>query len=76
GDPSAALEFLEPTLAGLRRTSQFVLASPARAGALVRAAILRAKLARALGDSAGAARWENAVEILWSDADPFLRRKQ
>jgi hypothetical protein len=40
---------------------------------LVRAMALRADLAAASGDHAAAARWAQAVTILWSDADQFLQ---
>jgi len=50
-----------------------MFADPAMAGALVRAMMLRAKLADQLGDSSSAAEWRTATEILLSDSDDFLR---
>jgi serine/threonine-protein kinase len=73
GDLEAAAALLDPTLGVLPHVAPDVLASPARVASLVRAAALRAKIAAGLGDSEGARQWARAVELLWSDADPFLQ---
>jgi len=73
GDPRAALAWLDPTLRSLPATGPQMFADPAMAGALVRAMMLRAKLADQLGDSSSAAEWRTATEILLSDSDDFLR---
>jgi hypothetical protein len=72
GDADAAAQRLDPAFATLRDASPGILAEPARAGALVRAMVLRAQLADRAGDRS-AARWARAVTILWSGADAFLQ---
>ena len=73
GDSRGAIERLDPTLSTLRSASLDVFRNPVGAGMLVRAMALRADLASAMGDPETAARWATAVEILWSEADPFLQ---
>ena len=73
GDQQTALDWLAPTLDAQPRSSTENLRSVVAAGALVRAMILRAELARQLGRTAEAARWARAVTALWSDADDELQ---
>ncbi len=73
GDSVGAQAWLDPLLSSLAQTPPQGFANPYRAGTLVRAMILRAKLARTVGDHRSAQRWARAVTVFWSDADPFLR---
>ncbi|MDQ6635627.1 MAG: protein kinase, partial [Gemmatimonadota bacterium] len=73
GDRAAAIDWLDPVLNAAPLYPPEVISRPANAGALMRAVILRAELARASGDALNARRWANPVAILWADADPFLR---
>lgn len=73
GDLERAAGWLDPTLRALPHVAPHVLATPERAGSLVRAAVLRARIAEQLGDEAEAQRWAAAVVTLWSDAEPFLQ---
>jgi serine/threonine protein kinase len=73
GSLDSAVAWLNPTLEALPQVAPQVVASAVGAGSLVQAAVLRARLARRLGDRAAAVRWARAVTILWSDADPFLQ---
>jgi tetratricopeptide (TPR) repeat protein len=73
GDRAVAIEWLDPVLNAAQLYPPAVISRPANAGALMRAMILRAELARASGDAATARRWARPVAILWADADPFLR---
>jgi tetratricopeptide (TPR) repeat protein len=73
GDRAVAIEWLDPVLNAAQLYPPDVISRPANAGALMRAMILRAELARASGDNVNARRWARPVEILWGDADPFLR---
>jgi tRNA A-37 threonylcarbamoyl transferase component Bud32 len=73
GDVTGAVEWLEPTLDGLRTAEPELFLDPTRAAALVRAAALRADLADRIGDHEQARRWATVVSILWSDADAFLQ---
>jgi hypothetical protein len=73
GDTTNAVLWLDRTL---NRASQYdptILLDPARAGAFVRAMVLRADLAWKRGDHAIAARWGAAVAALWSEPDEELR---
>ena len=54
-------------------TQVLVVSRVGDAGALVRGLALRAELAAATGDAAGARRWARPVAILWANADPPLR---
>jgi tetratricopeptide (TPR) repeat protein len=73
GDDRGAAEWLDPTLASLRRIAPQSLAWVSGATSLVRAMILRAELAARLGDPRTAARWARPVAILWAGADSFLQ---
>jgi tetratricopeptide (TPR) repeat protein len=73
GDDRAAAEWLDPTLASLRRAAPQTLAWVSGSAGLVRAMALRAEIADRAGDRATATRWARPVTILWSDADPFLQ---
>jgi DNA-binding SARP family transcriptional activator len=73
GDVQAAIDWIDPSLDDLLSTAPRVLAEPERVGGLLRAIILRARLARQQGDEHNARRWAAAVAELWQDADPFLQ---
>jgi tetratricopeptide (TPR) repeat protein len=73
GDRAVAIDWLDPVLNAAALYPPEVISRPANAGALMRAMILRAELARASGDAVNARRWASPVAILWADADPFLR---
>jgi tetratricopeptide (TPR) repeat protein len=73
GEHQAAIDWLDPVLGSLSASAPQLYADVARAGALVRAMALRTELAAHVGDRVGQRRWGRAVEILWSDADPFLQ---
>jgi tRNA A-37 threonylcarbamoyl transferase component Bud32 len=64
GDVRGAAAWLDPTLRSLARTPPQSLSEPARAGCLIRAMALRARLAAMLGDSAGAVLWSTPVALL------------
>jgi hypothetical protein len=72
GDSTKAIRVLDTTLSAVRSYDPGVLADPVNAGALVRAMLLRAKLAAQRSDAATARQWRAAVESLWSSADPDL----
>jgi hypothetical protein len=73
GDRTVAIDWLDPVLNAAQLYPPEVISRPPNAGALVRAMMLRAGLARAAGDTVNARRWAHPVSILWADADPFLR---
>jgi hypothetical protein len=73
GKPREAIDWLDPTLGTLSASAPQAFVDPARAGALVRAMVLRADLAERVGDRAGAARWARIVTVLWANADSFLQ---
>ena len=73
GDAAGAITRLDPTLNAIRSTASQDLAFTSQAGSLIRAMILRADLARQVGDAATARLWARAVVELWSGADPFLQ---
>jgi hypothetical protein len=72
-DSLAAAAWLDPTLRELGTAAPEKLVDVANAGALVRAMMLRARLAEGLGDRAAARTWARAVTVLWGDADTFLQ---
>jgi tetratricopeptide (TPR) repeat protein len=73
GDEDAAIRQLDQTLGALRLTASRDLIQIYRAGALVRAMVLRADLAHRRGDAENARRWARAVDELWTDGDAFLQ---
>jgi serine/threonine-protein kinase len=73
GEPEIAARWLDEVLDVLPRTHPQVSGEPGLIGAQIRALVLRARLATRLGDWSTAKRWAHAVELLWSDADPFLQ---
>src|SRR6266511_3168739 len=64
GDVRGAIAWLDPTLSALARTPPQSLGDPARAGCLIRAMALRARLAASLGDSQTATLWSRPLRIL------------
>jgi len=73
GQQKAAIDWLDPTLTTLPLGAPQTFIDPENAGALVRAMALRAELAEHFGDTEAAARWANAVVILWQGSDSFLQ---
>jgi tRNA A-37 threonylcarbamoyl transferase component Bud32/tetratricopeptide (TPR) repeat protein len=73
GDRSEAIAWLDPVLNAAQMFPPQTLSRVANAGALMRAMMLRADLAKQSGNMADAQRWARPVEILWRDADPFLQ---
>lgn len=72
GDSISSIRRLDQLLEGLPTASSLIVGNPFQAAAVVRAMVLRATLAEAVGDSNLARRWAAAVATLWADADPFL----
>jgi hypothetical protein len=72
GRPADAAELVDPSLGSLLQAEPNRLASPQEAGALVRMAALRARIADVLDNRTNAHNWAHAVTILWQDADPHL----
>jgi hypothetical protein len=73
GDTIGAIAWLDPVLTSVRATGPETFVEVTAPGALVRAMAFRAELAASVGDRRTAARWANAVRILWSDGEDFLR---
>lgn len=79
GDSASARRILDPVL---HRTSwlELMLDRPVNAAALLRAATLRADIARSMRDEAAARRWSAFAAVLWDPADeelqPDARRMQ
>jgi hypothetical protein len=71
GSPEEAIDRLEGPLHALRQVpaNRFDVM---RVGPMIRSMALLADLHRRRGNGARAATWARAVQILWSDADPFL----
>jgi tetratricopeptide (TPR) repeat protein len=73
GDTTAAVRVLDAALEGPLNMDYQTLAWITLPSNLVRAMILRARLAAALGDRATAAKWASVVVTLWSGADEEFR---
>jgi hypothetical protein len=73
GDTAGAAAWLDPPLGELAYMAPRSFSDPAEVASLVHAMALRAELASALGDRAGAQAWSAVVARLWSDSDEFLR---
>jgi len=73
GDTRRAIRALDGSLVAARTYDSNVFLETANAAAFVRAMILRADLAAASRDSAGARRWATAVGSLWTGADRELQ---
>jgi tRNA A-37 threonylcarbamoyl transferase component Bud32 len=69
GDVRGAVAWLDPTLSALAKTPPQSLGDPARAGCLIRAMALRARLAAALGDSQAVKLWSRPLRILRPSRD-------
>jgi hypothetical protein len=69
GQPAQAAAWLDSAFVGMANAPATSFADPVQVGSLVRAMVLRAELARQLGDPAGAQRWARAVTALWDGAD-------
>ncbi len=70
GDTVTAVEVLDAALTAPLNLDTYTLAWIPLSGNLVRAMVLRARLAAAAEDRAVAARWATAVLTLWSRPDP------
>jgi DNA-binding SARP family transcriptional activator/tetratricopeptide (TPR) repeat protein len=73
GEYRGALAWLTPTLDSLSLAAPQNFADVARAGALMRAMVLRAELADRVGQRADSRAWARAVALLWSRPDAFLK---
>jgi len=73
GDLRSVAAWLDWSLQALPQMAPHVLATPVRAASLMRAAILRARVARQLEDEITMRQWASVVAALWSDADEFLQ---
>ena len=69
GDTAAAVQVLDAALNAPLNLDTYTLAWITLPGNLVRAMVLRARLAAAAGDGPVAAQWADAVVALWSNAD-------
>ncbi len=74
GDFNAAAAWMDPTLAVFGQVIPRVRSEPLEAAALVRLLALRAQIAARLGQRGEAARSTRFVRLLWSGADPHVRR--
>lgn len=72
GDSLGAMALLDRVLESLSTQGTTLLTRMSEAAALLRAMILRADLAAAVGDRATARRWATAVAALWAGADADL----
>ncbi|MEO8335029.1 MAG: serine/threonine-protein kinase [bacterium] len=75
GDTATATAQLDAALAGLPRARNNLLTNIAAVSAIVPTMALRADLAWQARDGATFDRWSRPALILWSDADPELRRR-
>jgi tetratricopeptide (TPR) repeat protein len=73
GDSAAAVLHLDQVLNSLAATGSSLVRQPAQAGALIRAMMLRARLAASWRDESTARRWAGAAAVLWAGADPGLQ---
>jgi tRNA A-37 threonylcarbamoyl transferase component Bud32/tetratricopeptide (TPR) repeat protein len=73
GDVEGAAAWLDRSLGVLPQMAPHVLATPVRAASLMRAAVLRARVAQRLEDETTMQQWASVVVALWSDADGFLQ---
>jgi hypothetical protein len=75
GDTTMATRLLDAHLSALPRLPSTLTSRVLVAGALVRAMELRSELAARAGETDTARRWGQAVQTLWSEADPELRER-
>jgi hypothetical protein len=73
GDTGAATRQLDAALDALPRSRSILLDATPQAGAVGRAMLMRADLARHAADGAAAERWGARLATLWGAADPELR---
>ncbi len=74
GDDVGAARSLDRALNGLSRAPANLLEGSEIATALVRAMMLRAKLAATMGDEATRRKWAAAARELWKNADPEVKQ--
>jgi len=72
GDTAAAIRRLDRVLRALPTLSQFAVREEAQAAAIGRAFLLRAELARGVGDAAQQQLWARQALLVWRHADPSL----
>ncbi|MEO8140873.1 MAG: hypothetical protein ABI742_14565, partial [Gemmatimonadota bacterium] len=73
GDTAAVVARLDAVLGALPTASSDLTGRVASAGSLVRAMMLRARLAAIAGDRITAKKWATPVTLLWARADAGLR---
>jgi Tfp pilus assembly protein PilF len=73
GDTTAAATRLTEALSAMPTLGLDLLSRMPQAGSLVRAMMLRARLAARAGDAAAARTWAAGAATLWGAADPGLR---
>ena len=73
GDTTGAMRRLDGSLNAIGALGMSLVEQVPQAAALVRVMILRARLAAAAGDPAGARRWAGPAAILWASADRPLQ---
>ena len=77
GNVDGAVATLDRALNGLSKAPSTLVGSSGLPGelpaALVRAMLLRSALAEEKGDTAGSARWAQAVKALWGGGDPEIQ---
>ena len=71
--PEQLSAYLDGSLDAISTLGMSLVEQVPQAASLVRAMILRARLAQATGDSAGARRWAGPAAILWASADRSLQ---
>lgn len=75
GDSTNAARVADVVLLGRRDEEPIELNEPGRAAGFAAAAVLRAELARAAGETVESRRWIEAARALYSTAHPDLRRR-
>lgn len=75
GDTARAVEHLDRTLSALPTLGSFLVSQPSEAAGLVRAMVLRARLALGTGDEAAARRWATSGATIWQSADSTVREQ-
>ena len=74
GDPAGAASWLDPALSAMPRAASSVVTSAVHAASLGIALSVRARAAAAV-DERDAGFWQRAIDILWGNADEFLKAR-
>jgi hypothetical protein len=75
GDPARAAQTLDRAFGGLSKAPPNIVGNSAPLSAsLVRAMLLRARLAAELGDRTNALKWSEAAKTMWGGGDPEVRQ--